>query len=77
MTEWTIFEIKWPPPPSIVELINRFALSSTEWRRVYEGHDPGDEEPRRHGRLVCSVNPRRPCSKDPNHFWLHDWQERR
>jgi hypothetical protein len=68
-------ELKIPPPPTIVELLGRFLLTPSEYRRVFDGHDPGDED--RNARkplIVCSLRSGRLCWLDPNHFGPHSWE---
>lgn len=60
----------------LVDVISsgHYLLTKRDYRRIYEGHDPGDEDPRLVPNFVCSVDRRRPCAQDPNHFGGHDWQ---
>ncbi len=81
------YMIRLPPPPTVLELLGRWGLTASEFRRVHDGHDPGDEDPsaRRHGRWVCGRRPRTlaealhvgdfvGCELDPNHWGPHDWE---
>lgn len=53
-----------------------YLCTKRDYRRIYEDHDPGDEQPRMRANFVCSVDSRKPCAQDPNHFGFHDWQQR-
>lgn len=89
-TERAIELLKWnlirlPPEPSILELLGKWSLTKSERARVFDAHDPGDEDPRARnfGRWVCGLRLRAnnegrersaPCELDPNHWGPHDWE---
>lgn len=70
--------IRLPPPPTELELLRRFSLTPSEYRRIFTEHDAGDEDPsaRRYARFVCSIQPDRIYRLDPNHFGWHEWERR-
>lgn len=65
-SSWT-----WPEfgKPRLLELIGGMMLTPSEYRRVFNAHDPGDEQPRRYALFVCGI---RRCGLDPNHFGPHE-----
>lgn len=46
--------LKVPPLPTLEELIVRWGLTEREYKRLFDGHDPGDEDSktRRYGKWV-------------------------